>query len=1154
MIVLALHEVPAVLMSQGSVEKEISDMLLTQGISSVLTEVDISSSHFDERSGINHIYYLQKYEDLPIYDAMGIIAVKKEKIIHKTSRLLISPKNFDKTKSKITPETAVSVALDYLGVEGTSDSFKFSVRTDKKFEANQAINEGGITGRKMWYKNSRGLFRQTWVIETLLKMPQLHSEIFIDAATGEFLGEHDLILRCTAGNLHKCSATGKTYISKKTIPENYSRFLDESAYRVFAPPIESPDVGGRVLIENPADADASPFGWHDINGMAGADFNTLRGNNVHAYVDSAANNNPDLPIPQATETLTFDFPFDPDTSVIGNIEADLTNLFYWTNYVHDWSYRFGFDEEAGNFQENNYTRGGLSGDPLLAETLDGADLNNATIITPRDGTSPILQMHTWILPGTLDISQPVSIAREYNTGTALFGPTNLSEPIIESIILIQDDSGNPTDACESISNVNALEGNIALVDRGLCDFSLKVFMAQEAGAKACIVCNNNPGQGPINMGAGQNAEQINIPSYSLSKEDCDLIKAELDNGVTARFNAITEISSSFDNGVVVHEYGHGITIRLAGGANTNSCLNNGENLGEGWSDFFMIALTQAPGDVKELSRPVGTYLLGQNLSERGIRRYPYSYDMNVNPQVMSHVRYNLRIHDIGEIWASALWDLYWMMIEEYGFDHEWRDTTSGNYQAMQLIFTGLKIQECDPGFIEARDAILEADQLLNDGLHSCLLWKVFARRGIGSNAFGGTNDSPFDNVDGYDIPGECIGEVLIEKSVTSLVEPGDTIRVTISIANFKEDLTQLTLTDRIPDGTSFIDALDNLDIKIQGKNLSWTIAELKKGSELSFSYLLSTSGLSASRSTFLDDFEREPVNFITTSSNSTLEGWQHVSKLDFNGMSMSVFPDTTGGESYIQVVDPILITNESNLLRFDHTFELDLGFDGGVVEVSRDNGGSWNVIRNDQFVIRPPNDEISNCLFSCPQPDYFYRNVLDAYTGNQDWATTVVDLSEYIGQSVLIRFRYISLLFNDDLDKKGWSIDNIEIFEKIELAESVCLRTNGSLIGCAASSTFVESTESSTSIKEVHEQSVQIRIAPNPSSEILNVAINSEHRREGYFRIMNEQGEVLHRMKKSINAGNTIVDIDISALIPGVYFVEYYDRIDRHTEKVIIQD
>ena len=87
-----------------------------------------------------------------------------------------------------------------------------------------------------------------------------------------------------------------------------------------------------------------------------------------------------------------------------------------------------------------------------------------------------------------------------------------------------------------------------------------------------------------------------------------------------------------DNMIVVHEYGHGVSTRLTGGpANSNSlqALQSG-GMGEGWSDWWGLMLTQKPSDTQAAAYPVGTYVNGQDpVTGAGIRRYPYSYNMTI---------------------------------------------------------------------------------------------------------------------------------------------------------------------------------------------------------------------------------------------------------------------------------------------------------------------------------------------------------------------------------------------------------------------------------------------------------------------------------------------------------------------------------------------
>src|SRR6185369_8245442 len=72
-------------------------------------------------------------------------------------------------------------------------------------------------------------------------------------------------------------------------------------------------------------------------------------------------------------------------------EASTTNLFYWVNRAHDWYYGLGFDEVAGNYQQNNFGHAGVDGDPLLVYDQFGSAartspaLNNSFFSTRRPG-------------------------------------------------------------------------------------------------------------------------------------------------------------------------------------------------------------------------------------------------------------------------------------------------------------------------------------------------------------------------------------------------------------------------------------------------------------------------------------------------------------------------------------------------------------------------------------------------------------------------------------------------------------------------------------------------------------------------------------------------------------------------------------------------
>ena len=126
------------------------------------------------------------------------------------------------------------------------------------------------------------------------------------------------------------------------------------------------------MVSDPANSLASPYGWHDTNGAAGAEFTTTQGNNAHAYTDTDNNNSPDTgSSPSGGSSLNFDFPLDLGQAPSTYRPAAVSNLFYWNNVCHDYLYRLGFDEAAGNFQATNSTGEGRGNDAVNADAQDG---------------------------------------------------------------------------------------------------------------------------------------------------------------------------------------------------------------------------------------------------------------------------------------------------------------------------------------------------------------------------------------------------------------------------------------------------------------------------------------------------------------------------------------------------------------------------------------------------------------------------------------------------------------------------------------------------------------------------------------------------------------------------------------------------------------
>lgn len=697
-----------------------------------LAELEVTSSYVSVKSGVHHVWLQQHHQGVPITNALlGLHFDRNGQLISAGDRFernvlgRVGP-----VAATLQPEQALDAAVDHLGLLLISRRDVVEVErlggpTVQARFAGGALSDREIPVDLAWVAlPDGGPIRLAWRVEVdRQRIEQRWPVTFIDAQTGDELVRFDQV------------AHGTT-----------------ASYRVYEAPLESPGHPGaaHTVVSDPWDLVASPFGWHDTNGIAGVEFTDTRGNNVFAQDDLDANNSGgSRPSGGAGAPLSFDFAHDDteDPITFGtNLQAAIVNLFYWNNVTHDILYRVGFDEPARNFQENNYGRGGVGGDPVDADALDGSGTNNANFGTPGDGSNPRMQMFRWTGPAAVDINPG---ATTYAAETASFGATLTFGGFTDDVAV-----SNPLRACSAVSGVS---GMIALVERGDCEFGTKGFNVQAAGATGMIVFNNSPDP-PIPMGPGAQGGSVNIPAVMVSQADGQAIQADVP-GITATLRkAFNDRDSDFDAGIIAHEYGHGWSNRLTGGASV-SCLGNQEQAGEGWSDFLGLVMTM--GDASSCSSPrgIGTYASFQPPTGPGIRRFPYTPDMGTNPFTYGDTNDTAQSvpHGVGSVWATALWDLTCNLVGEQGFDDfaDLGNGNGGNTVALQLVSDGLKLQPCSPGMIDARNAILAADLAAYGGAHTCLIWETFARRGFGFSASQGSSASRADQVEAFDMPASC---------------------------------------------------------------------------------------------------------------------------------------------------------------------------------------------------------------------------------------------------------------------------------------------------------------------------------------------------------------------------------------------------------------
>jgi len=765
-------------------QEYLSENAAQLGVTSAdVADLAVTSQYKSSHNGVTHVNVNQRYQGLEVFGGHATVNIGPNgQVIFAGDSLVANLRAGAGGAVDLAATEAVEAAADALDLdapEGLQVLDRDAGAARKTVVSDGGISDAPIPARLGWQPTADGL-RLAWQLTIDASSEDELLNATVDAASGELLAVDDWTIEDRMEDLELTLSrrSADTHIDPADGPFPPSRVEDGSSYNVFQFPKNDPNDGPRTIVDNPADGLASPFGWQDLDGLAGADSTITLGNNVHAYSDRDANNVVDPGSePDGGDDLEFDFPSDylnehPQTYV----PASVTNLYYWCNIVHDVMYRYGFTEASGNFQVNNYDRGGAGGDDVRCEAQDGSGENNANFSTPAaDGGRPRMQMFLW--PGNqFGLPNLVTVGGvEYTASYARHTPAPTSAGITAPIELVNDGSGTTSDGCQAFA---ITAGAIALMDNtNTCNHTVRVTNAQNAGASAVVVAHNTGSQ-PTVLSGSVNPPPF-IPMVGISQAAGTAIKAALPTTATVsrNTNRVPMRDAAYRTETIFHEYGHGVSLRLTGGPGIN-CLGGNEQAGEGWSDFLAIATLLDPNiDEPEQMRGYGSYALyADTRVSVGFRAAPYSRNMAINPFTYDSIKTqgwlpnaagtagtSLALpHGLGHGWAAVLWDMTWNLVEKHGYNENpylaWN--TGGNNRAIQYVIDGLKFQGCNPGLVVARDAIIAAANVLGGGEagelagDSCTLWASFARRGLGFSAIQGTTNRN-DNTEAFDTHPEC---------------------------------------------------------------------------------------------------------------------------------------------------------------------------------------------------------------------------------------------------------------------------------------------------------------------------------------------------------------------------------------------------------------
>lgn len=909
------------------------------------SDIEVTDNYKSAHNGIAHLYIVQKYEGRVVHNAISNLNILPDgRVLNFGNRFVSDLKEKIKTTTpQISAKTAVKAVIEYFKVPTDADFYlSESERTDEDEMTftTENITKQPITAKLVYQPHSDGSVRLTWMIELYEKGGKNWWNARVDAITSEIVASDNRVVHCSFSSSKSICSEDHSHVHTIDTDTKTTAFADDvnNVYNVYPIFTNSPLDGVRQLEIAPADGNSSPFGWHDTNGVAGAEYTITRGNNVHVYQDFNNSNTSAGDEPDGGDSLYFDFPL-VETGTNLPIKPAIVNLFYWNNIMHDVFYNYGFNEASGNFQVNNYGNGGIGNDAVIAEGQDGSEINFAFFAFTADGNPPRMTMTPWI-----------------------------SDPF-------------------------------------------------------------------------------------LLEPDKDV---------------------AFDNGVVAHEYAHGISSRLTGGPNSPLCVIGPETPSEGWSDWVSLVMATDADDNAEDPRAIGNYVLGNDNDGSGFRSDPYSTDMNINSLTYHDVIYEPwsdydEPHKIGEVWCAMLWDLYWNLRDEYGFDEDIYAGTGGNNIAIQLVTDGMKLQPCEPTFIEARNAILAADLANYGGANQCLIWRTFARRGLGKNAQAGGTEDFFTGE-------ECgTNEIAIAKTASPVADEDGIITYTLTISNHNQnDLEDYVITDILPPHTIYVEGSGSCNSTVDEGVLTIVIDNLPSLQSTECTYSLQVvEGNFTQTAGEIYEFED---SFTEWMPGAGLNLWSISSENPRNGSTSARTTELEleQAEQFLILAEPVQLSNDNPAFGFWHSYRFSSDLDGAAVEMKFDSQGDWIDMGN-YMTANGYTGRISNISTT------EWRGK-KAFTGDSNgYIYTLIDLSDFASSTVQVRFRY-SAVGDLGINYGRWYIDDAEMLANRTVVENVACVTN--LDGnenCANAITTIYGS-STVSTQNATDNEQNIVLYPNPTT------------------------------------------------------------------------
>ena len=633
-----------------------------------------------------------------------------------------------------------------------------------------------------------------------------------------------------------------------------------------------------------------------------------------------------------------------------------------------------------------------------------------------------------------------------------------------------------------------------------------------------LVNSSAAGTAPGMAGAPTGATTIGILSlnFAMSQQFRAAFAAGTVIGTLTRPVPGVDRDGDLDAQIQAHEWGHYISNRLVGNAN-GLTTNQSRGLGEGWADFHAMLLTvraedalvtgndqwQAPYALGAYTTPA--FSAPANPYYFGIRRFPYSTDMSKNPLTYKHIANqvalpptapinlviddgsgsnNAEVHNTGEVWAEMLWECYAALLRDATNNTSGRGLTFDQAQLKMkdILVAAYKMTPHDPTLLEARDAVLAA-AYADDLTDYQLFTAAFAKRGAGAVATA-TDRYTLVNIGAVEDFTPPIGLALVATpavgdDVSSPCGPDGVLQVnetgtmTIVLRNLVAGTLPVTfgvltsptngVTINFPivnfpaapeGGTTSASTTISLDPGAVGTRFDFTLTLTNTlgAAPVVIPFAIQANYTVAPATT--DDVESPHTAWVPSGSPP----WRRIESGPAAHRWLG--PDAPTSAD-ISLVSPVLQVGAGPFsFSFQHRWQFEFSttgptfFDGGVIEISTDNGATWadvgaaNIVTlglagyfasltsgSNSVAVNAPlasgglNNLQTRPAFAAISP--FFPNLI---------TTTVTPGAAFANRAVRIRFRV-----GTDVSSgaTGWEIDNIQFTGLVNTPFDILVTSSG---------------------------------------------------------------------------------------------------------------